>query len=1272
MYYENLYNVPSLVTLLTNHPTLIPLIYQNPNIINLLAHSLYMIEKMDSTPALISEYITYSTGKNPTYPNVFTNNNYLYSMNSLYYDNLTPNRQLWKYVNTAYLGYGNTLTATFTIPPLNYTFTLMDQLVRIPYNEDTFYRALYQNVAASGLKNDYLIHLLGFMNKNYSNASFLTSISYNPHLLTFLSKNPAFIYQLEHDYDKVELFIYNGAIALCLTDLYQLFYNTIPSSLYNPNLEKPYTMYQIISNSSSMKSILLQKYNNLIYYTSVQSNPTLIQFILYCIDNVPLFISQMASNPNIILFLSNNIRMVQYLIENPGSISIFTTNPNILDVKYNIIQIVISTVLEGLCDSYTRTLLTTPNNTLLNLLNCQYNNNIVAASQRGSLAPSVPQNDAYMVNLYYDPIMKSPYISRLIEYATTQYEIYHNNLIYSMSDYPNIINDIINLNPNVIPFFYHNPEILSYLLVSVEVTTSTQTPLYRFLKIPILTQPQKDISLYIHNDPNYIDFKSRLNVGIYVPTELLYMNNQTIVNSNPSFYEFLNQNYNDAIYVLQLFQFTNYIISIFIENPQSLFYNIVYQNPNIINFLAYYNDFTNYLNNNPDKIPIFINIPNIEDVMLNIYDTINAYNNQSTSSLLSTYFTTFLGDNYNVISYELNALLQEYPLLNVLFNSNNRYNNRVYDSMINTILFSNLYTKSAYNYPYIMDVSLKNVGLIPYLSNNSYGDDSFILYIMENVNQQIQELNKLVNHMEYVNEMNEITQQKYHNSIYQKVFFYNTIYGSISRFITNASIYTALHTNMNILLFLYNNPRLIEFYFGDGQIDILATNARFQYLFNQCASPTTNITTIFQTDPILQYYLNSGLPPGGVGSGVTINPDNPGLIPLLNSNPTLNTMVSQNYIFNLYFIELNNSPTLVNLLASHPSLLTAIYMNPNILNFLYENPALTIFLYNAKVCNRDYVDLLTTNPSINLIYMDLVSMYERTSLQPYLNSTLLTPPLQMKLFLDEVPILQQLIEQPYNGNMYYNSILRTLSMITLIQNYPNILNYIQLNTNIVNFMSQNPKMIDFYKFYYGDNISNLIFFYQLTQNVNIESMSSYGIIDTTTVQNASNPMIDLYKFYYMKLPQYLNPNPNILGFTNGFGSNANVNLLLQKNGTLQTFINQNYNYNIYKTFLLFNPIMVQALLLYPEILFYFVYKNPNMLSFLFFNTRLCQAFISNPSFVPFFITLTFCQNPLFNLYDVIYQYDISHPTSIHLSDYFEKEMFLDLIGNIGPSSLLVG
>ncbi len=1270
IYYKNLYKVPTLVTLLTNNPTLIPLIYNNPNIINLLSYSLYMIEQLAFDPLLVNEFIQYSTGKNPTYPNsTITTNNYLYSMNSLYYHNSTLNKSLWKYVNTAYLGYGD-LENQFLIPPLYYSFNLIDQIVRIPYNEDLFYRALYQNIATTGLNNDYIINLLGYINKNYSNAGFLTSISYNPHILTFLYNNPNFIIQLKEDYDKIELFIYNNIISLCITDIYKLYYNTIPSTYINNNLLPSYSMYTIFSKSSTLKTLLLQNYNYAIYYTSIQSNVVFIQFLLYCIDYVPLFISQMASNPNIILFLSNNIRMIQYLIDNPTNISIFTTNPNILDVKYNLIDIVLSTVLENYLDQNIITLLTQPNNTILNLMNCQYNNNIVLPENRGSLSPTVPQSDYYMVNLYYDNIMKYPQLALLIQYALDQYHLYNNNLVFSMSDYPNIITDIINKNPNVMSFLIHNPQILSYISVSTNITPTTITPLYRFLKIPILTNPEKDITKYIQNNVDYIDFKLLLNQTIYIPNELAYLNSQTVVNSNPTFYEFINQNYNNGIYILNLFDYTNNIISIFIQNSQSLFFNVVYQNPNIVNFLVYYNDLANYLNNNPSKIPVFITIPNITSVMLNLYDVINNYNTSSTSSL-STYITTFLGDNSNIITYQLNHLLETNPLLYILFNNNNRNNNIIYNSMINTILFNNLYTTLCYEYPYIMDLSLKNIGLIPYLSNNSYGDQSHVLYLYNHVNKQVYEMDKLINHIIYVTNMNLLISQKYNFDIYKKVFYYNTIYASISRFITDIGIYTPLLTNMNILLFIYNNPRLLEFYYTTGIHTIISSNARFQYLFNQCVSPTTNITSIFQSDPILVNYLNTSLVNGGIGS-VPVNPENINLLPLLNENPILNQLVSQNYIFNLYFIELNNSPTLVNILYNNSALLNVVYQNPNIINFLYNNPALTIFLYNAKVCNRDYIDLITTNPNIHNVYINLMNIYEHTSLQPYLNNQLFITPFYLKTFLDSHLTIKNIVKQQYNANIYYNSIKNVPSMISLINNYPNMINYINLNPNILNFMAQNPKFVDFYKFYYGENISNLIFLYQLTQNVNIDSDSTYGIIDNTTIQSASNPIIDLYKFYYTKLPQYLNNNPNILGFTNGFGSNTNVNQLLRNNGPLQTLTNQNYNYNLYKIVLLYNAILVTLLSIYPEILFYFIYKNPNMLTFLFFNSNLCNQLISNPSYVAFFITLTFCQNPVNNLFDVIYQYDISNNNPIQLSDYFEKVMFLDLIGNIGPDSLLVG
>ncbi len=1309
IYYKNLYNVPRLVDLLASPAgaPLIPLLSFNPNIITLLSYSQFMIEKLIADPALVTEFVAYSTGKNPTYPvgSASGPNNYLFSMNSLYADTGVTGGSLWKYVNTAYLGYGTLGSTEFEIQPLFYSFNIINNIATLPYNESLFYRAVYQNVAVSSavpptydLTTDYLINLLGYINKNYSAASFITAISYNPHIMTFLANTPNLVYQMKRNTDILELFIFNPTVGLCVSDLYKFYYNTIPSGLLLSGalLPETGTLYTLFNKSQKMRYLLLQIYNYAIYYSSlmgslaVDKSLLLIQFILYCIEGAggayTLFVDQMCSNPNIILFLVNNIYMVQKMLENPaGLIPIFTTNPQILDMGYNLLDAVIATPLEAYLDPNVQSILTTPGsennqgvNTVLELIDVQYNNNIVIPANRGSLAPANPQRDYYMVQLYYDAMIKWPQITQLIVYALSEYATYVNDLTFNMIDYPQMINEVINENPNVMGFLQHNPALVAYLLTPIDVVPGiTQTPLYRFLKIPTIKQPQKDITNYILSTPSYADFVPYLSQVIYVPSELAYLNSQTVINSNPDFYELVNQNYNSGIYAVNLFNYSNQVITLYIANTGSLLFDLTYTNPNVINFFVYYQQLTRYLNNNPSKIPVFINIPGITDVMKNIYETILAF---GSSSLLSNYFTTFLEDNSNPISYHLNELLYAYPELYILFNAGNRYNNIVYDSMINTILFQNEYVEFAYRYPYIMEQSLKYPALIQYLSANSYGDDSLIRIMEATVWRQIYDIEKLTGNLLYVRNMNTLMNENYNTNLYEKVFYYNTIYGSISRFITDTGIFGPLLTNMNILLFLYNNPRLLEFYYGpSGQTNVLATNQRFRLLFNQCTSPTTDITTVFQTDPILSLYLNTSLTPGGLGSGVPPNPNNPNLLPLINGNPQLNALISQNYIFNLYYLELNNSPILTNLLYLNPALLARCYENPLIINFLYENPALVIFLYNSKVCNRDYVDLITTNPTAGQIYTDLFAKYEKSSLQPYLDATKFVPNLAMKTFLDlpEHETIKAIVYQQYNANIYYNSMAKSCQwgagMLSLITKYPNIIDYINLNPNIINFLGQNPKMVDFFKYYYGDNISNMIFFYQLTSTVNPNSITSYGVIDSTTIQSAANPIIDLYKFYYQKLPQYLNSNPNNLGFTNGFGSTAAVNLLLSRNAPLLALCNQNYNYNVYKLFLLFNPTLTNTLLKYPEILFYFVYKNPNMINFLYFNTALDQYFLDTPAAVAFFVTLTFCQNPVLNLFDAIYQYDVNHPANpIKLSTYLEKTMYLDLLGYIGPDSLLVG
>ena len=1335
IYYKNLYNVPRLVDLLSDPvagPLLVPLMYTNPNIINLLSYSQFMIEKLIADPSatLVTEFVTYATGKNPTYPvgSASGANNYLFSMNALYYGTGpgsaggTGTGQLWKYVNTAYLGYGTLGTGQFEIQPLSYSFNLINNITLLPYNESLFYRAIYQNKAITTvdyqLGTDYLINLLGYINKNYSAAGFITAISYNPHIMTFLADNPYFVYKLKYDTDITELFIYAPTVSLCVTDLYQYYYNTIPSGLQISSglLAETGTLYTVFNRSDRLRYMMLQNYNHAIYYSSVMGSLTvdksllLLQFLIFLIEGgggaYTLFVDQICSNPNILLFLANNIYMVQEMLENPAAlIPIFMTNPQILDMSYNLLDAVIATPLEAYLDANVRALLTAPGsanvegvNTLLELLIVQYNNNIVSPASRGSLAPALPQQDYYMVQLYYDALMKWPQVAALVVYALSESAKYVNDLTFNMIDYPQMINEVLNYNPNVLGFLEHNPGVVEYLLTPVQVLPGvTQTPLYRFLKMPIIKLPQKDITQYILGVGNaeYADFVPYLDRVIYVPSELAYLNSQTVINSNPEFYELVNQNYNSGIYAVNLFNYANQVITLYIANTGSLLFDLTYTNPNVINFFVYYQQLTKYLNNNPSKIPVFINIPGMTNVMKDIYQTILAF---GSSSLLSNFFTTFLEDNSNPISYHLNELLYAYPELYILFNAKNRYDNIVYDSMINTILFVNEYVEFAYRYPYIMAQSLKYPALIQYLSANSYGDDSLVRIMNGTPWRQIYDIEKLTGNLTYVRNMDTLMSENYNlnppkqsvgdarlqevgnSGLYGKVFYYNTVYGSISRFITDTGIFTSLLTNMNILLFIYNNPRLLEFYYGPaGQSDILGSNARFRYLFGQCASPITDITAVFQADPILSYYLNGSLVPGGLGSGVPPNPANPNLLPLINGNPELNALISQNYIFNLYYLELNNSPILTNLLYLNPALLARCYENPLIINFLYENPALVIFLYNSKVCNRDYVDLITTNPTAGQIYTDLFAKYEKSSLQPYLDATKFVPNLAMKTFLDlpEHATIKNIVYQQYNANVYYNSMAKSsqwgAGMLSLITKYPNIINYINLNPNIINFLGQNPKMVDFFKFYYGDNISNMIFFYQLTSTVNPASQTSYGIIDSTTIQSASNPIIDLYKFYYQKLPQYLNSNPNNLGFTNGFGSTAAVNTLLSRNAPLKALCDQNYNYNVYKLFLLFNATLTNTLLKYPEILFYFVYKNPNMINFLYFNTALDQEFLNNPAYVAFFITLTFCQNPVTNLFDAIYQYDVNHPANpIKLSTYMEKTMYLDLLGYIGPDSLLVG
>ena len=116
--------------------------------------------------------------------------------------------------------------------------------INIPSNEETWKKfkilSIEMNIDMAHLLADIINTAVNepdlfdrFINKNYSNASFLTSISYNPHLLTFLYNNPNFVYQLKNNIDICETFIFSQTISLCATDLYKFYYNTIPSIYFN-------------------------------------------------------------------------------------------------------------------------------------------------------------------------------------------------------------------------------------------------------------------------------------------------------------------------------------------------------------------------------------------------------------------------------------------------------------------------------------------------------------------------------------------------------------------------------------------------------------------------------------------------------------------------------------------------------------------------------------------------------------------------------------------------------------------------------------------------------------------------------------------------------------------------------------------------------------------------------------------------------------------------------------------------------------------------------
>lgn len=222
---------------------------------------------------------------------------------------------------------------------------------------------------------------------------------------------------------------------------------------------------------------------------------------------------------------------------------------------------------------------------------------------------------------------------------------------------------------------------------------------------------------------------------------------------------------------------------------------------------------------------------------------------------------------------------------------------------------------------------------------------------------------------------------------------------------------------------------------------------------------------------------------------------------------TLENIVNQLYNYDIYKNEFLSSPllnTFIGKFANYTNenkltFLDIIYKNPNIINFFYYNPNLMHFFIENPTYFCDFINIIEIlNPMTDLyqyVY-NLGSNYTdflNPNPIPVNDFSCIGLDFKLDSLLSLNSILQDLINQNYNNNIYYLSLYNNENLVTLLLNtsyFDKLSSIIQNNPNILNFFSQNNRLI-----------------LALSEN-------PYLINDLILIPNISDPKYDLYLLFY--------------------------------------------------------------------------------------------------------------------------------------------------------------
>ncbi len=206
-------------------------------------------------------------------------------------------------------------------------------------------------------------------------------------------------------------------------------------------------------------------------------------------------------------------------------------------------------------------------------------------------------NQAYNYDIYKNEFETSPLLNNFIGMF----------LRYCNND-ENTFLEIICKNPNIINFFYYNPNLMTFFM-------ENSTYFINFINITEIQYPMTDIYQLIYNsgsifadylNPNPTPVDEFSCIGMDYKLDLLLTNNQILSS-------LVNQNYNNNIYYLSLYNNENLLLLLCNEESFNTLSPCIQSNPNLLNFMSQNNRLVLKLLENPQLVNDMIAIPNICD-----------------------------------------------------------------------------------------------------------------------------------------------------------------------------------------------------------------------------------------------------------------------------------------------------------------------------------------------------------------------------------------------------------------------------------------------------------------------------------------------------------------------------------------------------------------------------------------------------------------------------------------------------------------------------------